>query len=141
DPTPKFCPPWKAVRYIASAMTFAFAWDDSGASENTMSKTLRTLMIIVTKTTLRTGASSGTVTRRNTCHSVPPSVRAASSTSRGIDDRPAAITTIEKPAQIQMYAMISAGVISLEPSQVVPLHGWRNVCALIEAWEAADSTP
>ena len=31
-----------------------------------------------------------------------PSVRAASSTSRGIAARPAAITTIENPAQIQM---------------------------------------
>ena len=59
-------------------------------------------MIIVMKTTESTGASSGTVTRRKTCHSLAPSVRAASSTSRGIADRPAAITTIEKPAQIQM---------------------------------------
>ena len=59
-------------------------------------------MIIVMKTTLRTGASSGTVTRRKTCHSVAPSVRAASSTSRGIAARPAAITTMAKPAQIQM---------------------------------------
>ena len=67
-----------------------------------MSKTLRTLISIVMKTTLRTGASSGTVTRRKTCHSVAPSVRAASSTSRGIAARPAAITTIAKPAQTQM---------------------------------------
>ena len=59
-------------------------------------------MIIVMKTTLRTGASSGTVTRRNTCSSVAPSVRAASSTSRGIDASPAPITTMAKPAQIQM---------------------------------------
>ena len=36
-----------------------------------------------------TGASIGTVTRRKTCHSVAPSVRAASSTSRGIDASPA----------------------------------------------------
>ena len=59
-------------------------------------------MIIVMKTTESTGASSGTVTRRKTCHSLAPSVRAASSTSRGIADSPAAITTIAKPAQIQM---------------------------------------
>ena len=59
-------------------------------------------MIIVMKTTLSTGASSGTVTRRKTCHSVAPSVRAASSTSRGIAARPAPITTMAKPAQIQM---------------------------------------
>ena len=43
----------------------------------------------------------GAVTRRNTCHSVAPSVRAASMTSRGMAS-PAAITTIAKPAQIQM---------------------------------------
>ncbi len=67
-----------------------------------MSKTLRTLISIVMKTTVSTGASSGTVTRRKTCHSVAPSVRAASSTSRGIAARPAAITTIAKPAQTQM---------------------------------------
>ena len=67
-----------------------------------MSKTLSTLMIIVMNTTLSTGASSGMVTRRNTCHSVAPSVRAASSTSRGMAARPAAMTTIEKPAHTQM---------------------------------------
>ena len=42
------------------------------------------------------------VTRRKTCHSLAPSVRAASSVSRGIAASPAAITTIENPAQIQM---------------------------------------
>ena len=67
-----------------------------------MSKTLSTFMSIVMKTTLRTGASSGTVTRRNTCHSVEPSVRAASSTSLGMAARPAPITTMAKPAQTQM---------------------------------------
>ena len=90
------------MRHIASAITFAFDCVDSGASASTMSNTFRTLMIIVMKTTLSTGASSGTVTRRNVCHSVAPSVRAASSTSRGIAARPAPITTIAKPAQIQM---------------------------------------
>ena len=40
------------------------------------------------------------VTLRNTWNSLAPSVRAASSTSRGIAARPAAITTIAKPAQI-----------------------------------------
>ena len=82
-----------------------------------MSNTLSTLMIIVTKTTLSTGASSGTVTRRKTCNSDAPSVRAASSTSRGIAARPAPITTIANPAQIQMYAIRSDGVISFGPSQ------------------------
>ena len=67
-----------------------------------MSKTLRTLISIVMNTTVSTGASSGTVTRRNTCHSLAPSVRAASRTSRGIAARPAAITTMAKPAQTQM---------------------------------------
>ncbi len=67
-----------------------------------MSKTLSTFISIVMKTTLSTGASSGTVTRRKTCHSVEPSVRAASSTSRGIAARPAPITTMAKPAQTQM---------------------------------------
>ena len=65
-----------------------------------MSNTLSTLISIVTNTTVSTGASSGAVTLRNTWNSVAPSVRAASSTSRGIAARPAAITTIAKPAQI-----------------------------------------
>ena len=45
-----------------------------------MSKTLRTLISIVMKTTVSTGMRSGAVTRRNTCHSVAP-VRA-----RGLHD-------------------------------------------------------
>ena len=76
-------------------------------------------MIIVMKTTLRTGARSGTVTRRKTCHSPAPSVRAASRTSRGIAARPAPITTIAKPAQIQMYAIMSDGVIKLRSEPAV----------------------
>ena len=59
-------------------------------------------MSMVMKTTVRTGARSGAVTRRNTCHSLAPSVRAASRTSRGIAASPATITTMAKPAQIQM---------------------------------------
>jgi hypothetical protein len=87
---------------MASAITLASACTDPGAMEMTMSNTLSTLISIVMKTTLRMGASSGTVTRRKTCHSLAPSVRAASSTSRGSEARPAAITTIAKPAQTQM---------------------------------------
>src|SRR6516165_7457543 len=102
EPTPKLLTPPNDVRHIARAITFAALCDDPGARVITRSKTLRTLMIIVMNTTERTGARSGTVTRRNTYHSVAPSVRAASSTSRGIADRPAAITTIANPAQIQM---------------------------------------
>ena len=90
------------VRHIESASTLASSCTEPGAIEITMSKTLRTLISIVMKTTARTGARSGIVTRRKTCHSVAPSVRAASRTSRGIAASPAAITTIANPAQIQM---------------------------------------
>ena len=62
------------------------------------SKIFSTLMTSVTSTTTSTGRSSGTVIRRNTCHSVAPSIRAASSASRGSAARPAAISTIAKPA-------------------------------------------
>ena len=58
-------------------------------------------MICVTKTTVSTGARSGTVMRRNTWNSVAPSVRAASSVSRGIAARPAAMITMAKPADTQ----------------------------------------
>src|SRR4029077_752271 len=100
------------VRHIARAITDAAFCDEPGASVITRSKTFRTLMIIVMKTTESTGASNGTVTRLNTCHSDAPSVRAASRTSRGIAARPAPITTMAKPAQIQMYAIMSEGVMS-----------------------------
>ena len=73
------------------------------------------------------------MTRRKTCHSVAPSVRAASSRSRGIAASPAAITTIEKPAQTQMYAIMIAGVIRLAPSQETPAYGCENVSAPIAA--------
>ena len=94
--------PPNEVRHIASAITFASSCDEPGAIASTMSNTFRTLISIVMKTTDRTGERSGTVTRRKTCHSLAPSVRAASSTSRGIAASPAAMTTIEKPAQTQM---------------------------------------
>ena len=61
------------------------------------------------KTTVRTGARSGIVTRRKTCISFAPSVRAASSRSRGIAARPAAMTTIANPAQTQTYDIMIAG--------------------------------
>ena len=56
----------------------------------------------VTKTTISTGESSGAVMRRNTCHSFAPSMRAASCNERSMVERPDAIITIAKPAQIQM---------------------------------------
>ena len=80
------------------------------------------------------------VTRLNTCHSVAPSVRAASSRSRGIAARPAAITTIENPAQTQMYAIMIAGVIKLEPSHDTPAYGSENVSAPIAARYVPAST-
>ena len=70
--------PPKDVLHMASAITFASSCTEPGASETTMSKTLSTLISIVTKTTESTGRSCGTVTRRKTCHSLAPSVRAAS---------------------------------------------------------------
>ena len=61
--------------------------------------------------------------RRNTCHSFAPSTRAASSSSRGTPASPAAISTIAKPAHIQTYAPMMAGVTSVGPSQSTPLYG------------------
>jgi len=100
EPTPKSLVPPNAVRHMASASTVASSWDEPGAIEITMSKTFSTLINIVTNTTVSTGARSGAVTRRKTWNSVAPSVRAASSTSRGMAASPAAITTIANPAQI-----------------------------------------
>ena len=78
-----------------------FACETEGAMLMMMSKILRTLMTMVTKTTTSTGASIGMVTRRKVCHSVAPSMRAASSTSRLMAASPAPMITIANPAQIQ----------------------------------------
>ena len=101
-PRPNWFWPLNARRHISNASAVASRRLEPGAMARMRSKILSTLMICVTKTTVSTGASSGTVTRRNTCHSEPPSVRAASSTSRGIAARPAAMITIAKPAVTQM---------------------------------------
>ena len=106
------------MRHICRAITVA-SLVEPGATDSTMSNTLSTLISIVMKTTLSTGASSGTVTRRKTCHSVAPSVRAASSVSLGIAASPATITTIAKRAETQREAIMIAGVISFEPSQAM----------------------
>ncbi len=90
------------MRHIARAITEASSWVEPGAIDRMMSNTFRTLISIVKNTTVRTGISSGTVTRRKTWNSLAPSVRAASSVSRGIAARPAAITTSAKPAHTQM---------------------------------------
>src|SRR5262249_27163323 len=63
-----------------------------------------------------------------------PSVRAASSVSRGIADSPAAITTSAKPAHTQVYAMMIDGVIRLGPSQEIPPKGLAKVAAPIDAF-------
>src|SRR6266508_2528079 len=119
-PMPWFCAPPKDAMYISYAMTVALS--GFGGITYTRSKIFSTLIISVTKTTTSTGRTSGMVTRRNTCHSVAPSTRAASRASRGIAARPAAISTIAKPAQIQMYAPMIDGVTSVGPSQLIPLY-------------------
>src|SRR4051794_16184708 len=141
EPRPKSLTPPKLCRHICTAITAASDWDEPGAIEMMMSKTLRTLISIVMNTTESTGASIGTVTRRNTCHSLAPSVRAASSTSREIAASPAPITTIAKPAQTQMYAMITDGVISCEPSHGMPANGAANVEAAIPGLKLPPPTP
>ncbi len=86
----------------------------------TRSKTFITLMTRVTNTTVSTGASSGTVIRRKICHSLAPSIRAASRASRGRVASPAPIRTMAKPVQIHRYAPMIAGVTSVGPSQETP---------------------
>ena len=80
-------------------------------------------MISVTNTTISTGASSGTVTRRKTCHSVAPSVRAASSTSRGIGGEPGGDHHHREPCPDPDVGDHHRGVISFGPSQATPLNG------------------
>ena len=58
--------------------------------------------------------------RRKICHSLAPSIRAASSASRGRVESPAPISTIAKPVQIHTYAPMIAGVTRAGPSQETP---------------------
>src|SRR5690606_16997891 len=117
-PAPWSLPPPNALVHISSASTLAFG--SPPPMMYTRSNTFSTLMVRVTSTTMRTGASSGIVTRRNTCHSVAPSTRAASSASRGIAASPAAISTIANPAHTHRYDTMIAGVISVSPSHSAP---------------------
>jgi hypothetical protein len=121
--------PWKAFLYISSAITLASSWLSPGAVTKTMSKILSTLMTRVTKTTPRTGASSGSVTWRNVCHSFAPSTRAASSTSRGSAASPAAMMTTAKPAHIHENAPMMAGVTRSGPSHETPWNPSEKVAA------------
>lgn len=89
----------------------------------TRSNTFSTLITSVTNTTSSTGESSGTVTRRNTCHSVAPSTRAASRASRGMLANPATISVIANPVMIHSHAEITTGVTRTGPSQVSPRNG------------------
>ncbi len=54
-----------------------------------MSKTCAVLTIPVTRTKNVVGRSMGSVMRRNRCHAVAPSVRAAAWMSSGMASRPA----------------------------------------------------
>src|SRR6478736_2906745 len=88
EPRPKSLLPPKLCRHIWTAITAASDWVEPGAIEMMMSKTFKTLISIVMKTTERTGASIGTVMRRKTCHSLAPSVREAGpDPDVGEDDR------------------------------------------------------
>ena len=58
-------------------------------------------MMSVMNTTMSTGERSGAVIRRNTCHSLAPSTRAASWRETSMAESPEAIMTMAKPAQIQ----------------------------------------
>src|SRR6478672_2183499 len=67
EPRPKSLLPPKLCRHIWTAITAASDWVEPGAIEMMMSKTFKTLISIVMKTTERTGASIGTVMRRKPC--------------------------------------------------------------------------
>ncbi len=127
EPRPKRFWPLNERRHISNASVVASGRLGAGAIARMRSKSFSTPMICVTSTTVSTGARSGTVTRRNTCHSVPPSVRAASSTSRGMAASPAAMITIAKPACTHRKANMIEGVISFSPSQLKPVNGAANV--------------
>jgi hypothetical protein len=139
-PTPKSRTP-NAVFHICSAITFAFCWDDPGAITRTRSKIFNTMMTSVTSTTLMTGARSGTVTRRKTCPSLAPSTRAASSTSRGMAARPAAMITIANPVQIHTYATMIDGVTRVGPSHENPANGSRKLAGGKRSWYSPCARP
>ena len=103
EPSPKSLTPPNDVRHIASAITFASACVDPGATEMTMSKTFRTLISIVMKTTLSTGREQ----RHGDAPEDLPLGRAVGArrlehVARDRREARRAITTIAKPAHTQM---------------------------------------
>src|SRR5436305_7349596 len=99
-PSPSSWPPPNDTRQSSRATTLALSCTEPGGMTRTRSKIFRTLMTRVTATTSSTGQSRGTVTSRNTFHSLAPSTRAASRVSRGMAASPAAMTIMAKPVQI-----------------------------------------
>ncbi len=69
-----------------------------------MSKTFHTVMTVVVHTTTTVDEIEGRTIRRNACHSVAPSIRAASSNSSGTDLIADERMTMQKPvcSQIRM---------------------------------------
>ena len=79
-----------------------------------MSKALSAVMTIVVDTTTRVGTRSGNTMPRNTCHSVAPSIRAASISSGLIPLSAAEMMTMAKPVHIHAMTMISMKVFTLK---------------------------
>ncbi len=72
---------------------------------NTRSKILSDVCSSSTTTTMVTGFSIGIITRRYTCHSVAPSMRAASRTSSEIVAMPPIYMAITNPESCQVAAI------------------------------------
>ena len=76
-----------------------------------ISKIFSTLMTMVVVTTTTVGQMDGRLTRQNTCHSLAPSTRAASSSSFGMPLYAADKMTMQKPVQIQTPTAMSAKLL------------------------------
>src|SRR5271155_2019292 len=101
-------------------------------------------MVLITPAKKMVGESSGTVMRQNRVQGPAPSMRAASSSSSGTDDRPADMMMNDRPRNCQMVmsatagrahvVLSSAGGVGLMPSQgSSPTTGLSSVPKMTEA--------
>ena len=103
-PRPKSPPPRNIQSNIRFARTCVCHWPLVIAS--TMSKTLRTRMVIVVQTTAIVPQICGTMIFQKICQPFAPSITAASMVSSGIPRSAADRITMAKPVWIQMRIAI-----------------------------------
>src|SRR5580692_10707137 len=102
-------------------------------------------MVLTTTAKKMVGESSGTVMRQKRVQAPAPSMRAASSSSSGTDDKPADMMMKDKPRNCQMVITATAGRAQVELSSagglgLMPSHGSRPTTGLSSVPKTTEAT-